>query len=442
MSAQRTLVPNLWTDGGTTINGDGSQENPLRVTGGSIAVNTDGATIGGDGRSTSPLRVNLLGITNAEIANATIALGKLADMATGFILGRSSPGAGPVELLTPPVVATMLNTLRSDVFGTGLDGPLAIAPGATLVITRDMFYTDGDIPATATLDENGFHAHFSGLLTLNGVIERIVNNGGNGGVSAAGAAGAAKAVGTLAGSIAGGAGALFAAGAAGGGSGTAPFSASNAGGASVAGTNGAGANGNFGGASSGAPGMRGGGAGAGGGGGGANVGGNGAASGGMTFSSPNDGYVVGADFRAASVGRWLTAPGTLFSYGSGGGGGGGAYNGASIGGGGGGGGAGGAHTYVAARFITGTGVIRARGGNGGNGGTGVAANAAGGGGGGGGAGGLAVLTYQQLPSGGVLPSVQSPGGTGGAAGGAGAGPGFPGGVGGLGGSGTAVIFPV
>ena len=244
--------------------------------------------------------------------------------------------------------------LRSEqsagVYGDGSDGALAAGFG-TLSMTRDLFYTDGELSATDEIITNGFVPHFNGTLTTAAGAE-ILADGSAGATGDAGGAGGAGAL------APGGLGA----GAAGG-----------AGGTDDVGTAGTAAT--------------------------ASLGGDGGDGGASNDGSPGASFTAGpasveptaAQGTVRSLGGYpgILRDGVPVTGGSGGSGGSGGDTGT-----GGGGGGGGGVLVLAARVMAHAGVVRAAGGAGGAGMVGPDANGNGGGGGGGG--GVVILINRQL----------------------------------------------
>jgi hypothetical protein len=258
----------------------------------------------------------------------------------------------------------------SAMWGDASDGNLTLGAGTT-VLARDMCWNNLTVPVGSTLDTAGFRVFVFGTLAGGGTIGRIANNGTNGsGVingSGGGALSAANSLGV--GSSNGGNGGFGGtAGTAGGGATNGPNEyGTTAGGAGGAGTGAGGAGGT------------------------------------QTVQNVNAGTIRFAEWALQARLGGSTSLGTI---GPGGGGGG-----SSLNSGGGGGGGGNAYVAVAARNVTFTGTISARGGNGGNGFAGGGAT----GGGGGGRGGIVVLVFAS----GAAPTIDVGGGTGGTGGGGG-----------------------
>ncbi len=231
---------------------------------------------------------------------------------------------GAVTLSAGSLPASSISS--SPIFGSGADLDATIS--ATTTLTQDMYFNNLTVNTGVVVNTGGFRIFVRGTLTMSGTAT-IRNNGSNGG----GAGGAGAPVGTLGGGTNGGNGAINAVG-----FGGTPLINALGG---LGGTGGAQGN------AGGAPGA-------------------------ITAPAAVDGgvQVVNA-LPNALTGRLLS--GVLGAGGSGGGGGG---TSAGIGAGGGGGGGGGV-VMIAARRITGTGLIQANGGNGNSG-------PSGGGGGGGG----------------------------------------------------------
>lgn len=254
------------------------------------------------------------------------------DVTLGYLVIATSVTAG-----VGTWAAVLGMGVSAPMFGDGSDGSLSTTL-SNITLTADTYYNNLTVNNGHAINTDGYRVFVAGTLTM-GATGLIQNNGNAAAVSTAGAATSNNTLGI---------------GTAGGNGGTA---------AGSAGTNGTTNCGSAGGA------------------GGSGSGGAGAAAGTVTAPTAAQGGIkVPANIVSAIAGVLAGAStGTKFNGGSGGGGGGGD----GTAGGGGGGGAG--VCMVAARIVSGTGTIRARGGVGGN--------AAGGnrGGGGGGGGGTAIL---------------------------------------------------
>ena len=65
-------------------------------------------------------------------------------------------------------------TVSDQIYGTGSDG---VATDPTSPLSRDMYYKDLTVTASATLDTGGYKVFVQNVLTVDGTLH---NNGGNG----------------------------------------------------------------------------------------------------------------------------------------------------------------------------------------------------------------------------------------------------------------------
>jgi hypothetical protein len=282
-------------------------------------------------------------------------------------VSAGAPSAGQTLITTSGGIGgwSTVNNLGSSIYGRGTDADPNIGTGATMTLSRDMYYADLTIATGGTLRTNGYRVFVKGTTTLNGT-GQINHNGNN---ASGRTAGGGRLSGTLGSSAAGGAG------------GTVNKGGSN--GSTVSTNTMMGGPGGAGGDATGTGGRTGG------------NGGNG-----TSPTTANGGAQVWNDYTNAV--RGVNAGGTKLNGGCGGGGGG--ATSLNVGGGGG----GGAGVLVLiSQTITGTGTISANGGAGADG-----AGTAGGGGGGGG--GAIVLIYTNLSV--NLANITASGGTGGTGG--------------------------
>lgn len=302
-------------------------------------------------------------------------------------------------------------------WGDGSDGSVTISSNSiTVVLNRDMYYSNLTLTGTAGLDTNGYKIFVSQILDLSNAPVNSIRNYGGAGATATSATGgaAANTIGT-ANTI--GAGGLGSAGAngtttvGGNSASVATQTYSNGGSAGEGGSGGLGTSG---------------------------AGGSPALGGLATNANPirifNTNMLFGANQISGGAG------------GSGGGGGGGDTT--TAGGGGGGAGAGGGGIWIAARFInrgasTAAAAISSVGGAGGGGKAGLASNCGGGGGGGGAGGGWVQIYFGELIGTSASGCIAATGGVGGTGGASGGGSGVAGGgaIGGNGGNIT-IICPI
>lgn len=362
-------------------------------------VATDTAEIAWDWGTAGQAKLNLV--------TASVALSKLANIATARLLGRSTAGSGVIEELTVGSGLSLAGGVLSAsggslpniaFFGGGGDGAFtsdgtAAAPAwatkssGVYTMTRDAYLTNCTLTNTAQINTRGWRLFINGTLNLDNAMAGAIYADGGDGVAGLGAGGAGSAGGTgtsVTAAVGGSAGAGGAGSTTNGSNGTAASGAyanGGTGGGSAAGATGSGGTP---GSARPAPSI----------------------TGDIPFSRPTD-YLC-------RIGGTLVLGGLGGSGGSGGSG-----NSTNSGGGGGGGGAGGPVVYLAAATIqrdttTAAGAIRANGGAGGAGGTPSGGTSMGGGGGaGGGGGGWVYLIYNALTGNSKTALIHANGGAGG-----------------------------